>query len=202
MDDSISSPRTWLVKGETIKITEEQVTTSVFILQVPPTSPRWQKGPHGGKHSCQRERAEARTLNQILTLLHNSKRNRKNPLLQPPRHLATRTHPSRRPARVPASSATKPLMTPNWSRSSMSRHVAEIWKCHAQVDSKRRGGCAPLFLSRRKRQRRGRRTYGDNEEDKRAIKDWFTKMLEKNEWDLNRWRSFILMRPVCCTECW
>lgn len=154
--------------------------------QVPPSSQRWQRGPHGGRHSCQRKRlgSPRTTLAQTLTLLHKKPTSKESLLLLlPPRPPATSPCLSTSPRRAPASSAMTPSMTPTWIQSSTSRRVAGTWRCRARVDLKRRRGCARPFLYRRKRQkmwRRGERKDGDSHKEKEGgVKDCFTKMLEK-----------------------
>lgn len=130
------------------QVTGEQLKTYVFcsLSQLPSPSQRWQRGHHGGRHSCQRGRpalkiqVHRKPLAQTLT---PSQTSRKTRLQLPPRPPVSRPTS---PARTPASSATRPTTTPTWSRSSMSRHVAGIWRCRAPVDSRRKGGFAQLFL--------------------------------------------------------
>lgn len=72
--------------------------------------------------------------------------------------------------------------------------------CHAQVDLRRRGGCARAFLERRKRQRtwpQGQRINGDGEEQE-VIKDCLMKMLEEKEEYMKMLHSLEAYQEVCC----
>lgn len=180
----------------------------MLLSQLPPPPPgeKWQRGSRGGRLSCQRRKPEAPKMRvqpqfsaQTLTLLPRGPRRRKTPLQQAPGSLATCPSPNPSPSpspsprtkqratRTPPSGATTPTTTPNWSRSSMSRRVAETWRCRARAATGRRGGCvlpSPYRTKRLRLWRRGERSAGDSERWGRGGSNqrWRGRLLENNAW--------------------
>lgn len=98
-----------LFKDESIPQQHQQINNwpDVFILQNPPTSPRWQRGTLGGKPSCPRKSPAApKTPPLAQTMTHLLKTGKKTQILRPRRLLATRPALSTSPTKAPTTTMT------------------------------------------------------------------------------------------------